>query len=251
MKFLNDVLLLKRNELPSLLKWSSSSSLREVFKKARKGLLLKKINSIYYYSEVKGKRRVRSYKKLFSITKDTSSSVVEVKENNIKVVFDFKKVYYDLTYSNERSLLSKRIKEIEEGPVDILYGGIGILGFYLSDKRIVTIVDNNPYCKDYFEKSLLLQKRIVRQNTSFILSTVHNYLRKSTSRIMIAVAPLIRNNYKAYSRTYDHIFFYQLINKVEVLVYLEDLKKVFSRVEMRIAKEYSNHHNIYLIQAIK
>jgi tRNA G37 N-methylase Trm5 len=163
-KIYDNVITIKEVEKEKLLKILGIPKLTK--KLVRNNKLNKKIKSIYIASKVRGKYRLRSYRRIYrDLQIDENSSIVRINEKNISLIFDLKKVYYDNTYSNERDLFTTTIsqKNIKNKlKIDVLYGGIGVLGFSLIRLPViesVTIVDFNPFCKKWYEESLKLQSK--------------------------------------------------------------------------------------------
>ena len=256
MKIYNNLITIKKNEIESLKEILGVSRIST--SEIRRNKLKRKIKSIYISSEVKGKYRLRSYKRIyFDKNYNEDPSIVEIKEGGVSLKFDLKKVYYDNTYANERALFLNQIgnrsakKEIS---IDVLYGGIGVLGFYLLRCPLIkntTIVDYNPSCKKWFEESKELQPKKHKNRINFVESKVRDYLKITNNKIAVCIAPLNRIPLVALIRTYEEVYFYILLAKLEVDNYAKSLTSRKVRLTYRVAKEYSSSSIIYLFHLIR
>lgn len=251
MKIYNNIILIKKDQIEKL---KSILKINKINKKEiNNNALKRKIKSIYLSSKVKGKYTLRTLKRIY-FNKDFNEDpeITILKENNITLFLNLKKVYYDLSYCTERQILFLFFKETfkeQIEAIDVLYGGIGILGFYLAKlKNIlkINIVDFNVFCQFCFLKSLDYQSKDAKKKLIFIKGTVNQYIKETTAKIAICIAPLSKISLKKLSSKYFHLFFYLLLKNNLLNAYEQQLKKYYTKIHVRKVKEYSIDSAIYL-----
>jgi tRNA G37 N-methylase Trm5 len=247
MKIVGDTLLFKKEEEQKVKKLISVNRLTySLIKKSIVNCQLKKIKVIYRISKVRGKNRIRSYKRIFldpNREGGLSPSEVLFKENNYRFLIDLKKVYFDSSYSNEKNRLSTQLNGEE---IDILYGGAGFFGVYLSKNfNKINIIDHNSCCREYLDKNNHLNSI---KNLSFINSTVEAYLLNKNERkgIMLAVNPLNEKMYPFYFEKYKKVYFYKLLNDLEIPLFCKKLTLIGYNINYyKKIKKYSYDSTIY------
>ena len=264
MKIYDKIITIKKQELSKLKRILGVSTLKRSL--IRHNRLRKPIKSIYIISRVKGKYRLRTHRRIYyDKSFNESPSQAEIKEGNIKVSLDVKKVYYDTSYCNERLLFTKLLsnrKEKNKVTIDVLYGGIGILGFHLiriPEVLSCRVVDYNPHCTEWFFKSLEKQPKRYIPKIQFIESSITTHLltkvkeeEDKTKKIAVCIAPLNKIPLKKILKNYDQVFYYLLLDNVEVEGYLSQFNSnKIGKVSFRKVKEYCKGSAIYLINIDK
>jgi len=252
MKIYNDIITIKQGGIDKLKKILGVNSI--IKKEVRLNILNKSIKSIYIASKVRGKYRLRSFKRIYYDSSFSSElpSVALFKENSINIILDLKKVYYDSTYANERKKLLNQLNQVFKVPqsIDILYGGIGIFGFYLAEiTKIdrINIIDFNPACEEWFFKSLLFQPKRIQEKLFFLKEAVLSSSIIKRAKTAICIAPLSTLPLKKLLLLYEEIYYYKNIPNINYPLYILAIENIAKVCLIRKVKEYSKDSSIYLI----